>query len=51
MTKFWSWDAKRKGVCNFWEVLFYSFLYFCDRNMNVMAGAWAVILCHEVETA
>lgn len=45
------WEAKRCGVCNLWEVLFHSFLFYADRDMNMRAGVWAVILDHEVETA
>lgn len=45
------WVAKTNGVCNFWEVLYHSlFFFFADWNMNVLAGALAVISDHEVET-
>lgn len=44
-------EARRCGVCNLREVLFYSFLFVLTGIMDMMAGAWAVILDHEVEPA
>ena len=51
MTKFWSMGSKEMWCLQLTGSPVLLLPVCADRNMNMMAGAWAVILDHEVETA